>query len=162
MKHQYTYLEVFELETQQAEQSACFSRFGRLIDFNQATNSVKVNFADNPIKQPIWARLERRFTEHELELAIKKQVRCKIEFVNQDLTLPIVTDFLFDLFDDGKELVLRADKLAVESSTELTIRSGDAETCYRGKEGSVTTNAEHVLSNASNTQSIVGGTIAIN
>jgi hypothetical protein len=159
---QQTYIELFEHETQQVDQPACFSRFGRVVDFNQATNSVRINFADNPLEQPIWARLERHFEASELKLSVDNQARCWVEFVNQDLTLPVVTEIYFGVSGDGKELILSVDKLTVETSNELAIISGNAETHYRGKEGSVTTDAEHVTSKASVAQKILGGTIAIN
>ncbi|MFY2507298.1 hypothetical protein ACN3E9_03120 [Vibrio pectenicida] len=162
MKQQQTYIELFEQETQQAEQSACFSRFGCVLDFNQATNSVRINFADNPIDQPIWARLGRHFEQSELQQAMDNQVRCRIEFINQDLTLPIVTDLFFALLDDGKELAISADKLMLDSTDELIIGSSEAKTYFLGKEGSVTTKAEHVTSKANKAQRILGSTIAIN
>ncbi|MBU2896133.1 hypothetical protein [Vibrio hepatarius] len=164
MKQQQTYIdtELFDQELQQAEKSACFSCFGRIVDFNQATNSVRVNFADNPIDQPIWARLGRHFGQSELQQAIDNQVRCRIEFINQDLTLPVVTDLFFSLLDDGKALAISADKLMLDSTDELVISSRDAKTYFRGKEGSVTTHAEHVTSKANKAQKILGGTIAIN
>ena len=34
----------------------------------KATNSVRVDFEDNPLEQPIWARLERHFRKSELKL----------------------------------------------------------------------------------------------
>ncbi|MBW3698165.1 hypothetical protein EK599_21045 [Vibrio sp. T187] len=147
---------------QQAESSACFSRFGRIISINESGNSVRIDFDGNPFSQPISARLGRGFRRSELELAIDSQLNCRIEFLNQDISLPIVTDIFFSLMDDSDELVLRAKKLVIETEQELIVRSGETETRYSGRDGRVTTKAKYVTSQAEKAHKIQGGTIAIN
>ncbi|MGR5286352.1 hypothetical protein ACP3V5_13610 [Vibrio maritimus] len=146
----------------QAEQSACFSRFGAIVALTETNDSVKVDFDGNPFQSPISARLGRAFTRSEIELAINSKLQCRIDFVNNDLSLPIVTDILFSMLDDSDQLVIRAKKLVLEADQELIIKSGDTQTRYSGRDGRVTTKGKYVTSQAERAQKIQGGTIAIN
>ncbi|AIW21224.1 hypothetical protein F0267_27770 [Vibrio coralliilyticus] len=159
---QHKHLEQFEQQTQQAEQSACFSRFGTIVDFNEAQDSVRVDFEGNPFGQPLSARLGRGFRKSELQLAIDNKLNCRIEFINQDISLPVVTDVFFSMLDDGNELVIRAEKMTIETSQELIVKSGETQTRYSGRDGRITTQAKYVTSQAEKAQKIQGGTIAIN
>ena len=164
MKQTQTLLESsLETETtQQAEQSACFSRFGRIVAINESLDSVKIDFEGNTFGQPITARLGRMFRKAELDMAVTNQLNCRIEFINGDLNLPVVTDIFFSILNDSDEFVLRADKMVIEASQELVVRSGETETRYSGRDNRVTTKAKYVTSQAEKAQKIHGGTIAIN
>jgi hypothetical protein len=157
-----THLITETITKQQVESPACFSRFGTIVAINESGNSVRVDFDGNSFSQPISARLGRGFRRSELELAIDNQLNCKIEFLNQDMSLPIVTDIFFSLLDDSDELVLRAKKMVIETDQELIVRSGETETRYSGRDGRITTKAKYVTSQAEKAQKIQGGTIAIN
>ncbi|WP_260260654.1 hypothetical protein [Vibrio intestinalis] len=147
---------------QQAETTACFSRFGTIVAMNESTGSVRVDFDGNSFQQPLIARLGRGFRRSELQMAIDNKLSCRIEFINQDLSLPLVTDIFFSILDDSDEYVLRAKKMVIEAEQELIIKSGDTETRYSGRDGRVTTKAKYVTSQAEKAQKIQGGTIAIN
>lgn len=77
---------------QQADTPACFSRFGTIVAINESTGSVRVDFDGNPFNQPLTARLGRGFRRSELQMAIDNRLNCRIEFLNDDLSLPLVTD----------------------------------------------------------------------
>ncbi|MFG6246976.1 hypothetical protein, partial [Vibrio diabolicus] len=113
---------------QQAESTACFSRFGIIVAINESTGSVRVDFDGNPFKQPLTARLGRGFRRSELRLAIDNRLSCRIEFLNDDLSLPLVTDIFFSILDDSDEFVLRAKKMVIETEQELVVKSGETET----------------------------------
>ncbi|MGF1727567.1 hypothetical protein [Photobacterium nomapromontoriensis] len=156
---------IFITETiteQQAERMACFSRFGTIISVNESSDSVRIDFEGNPFQQPITARLGRAFRRSELQLAIDNHLSCRIEFLNADLSLPLVTDILFSILDESDELVLRAKKMVIETEQELIVKSGETETRYSGRDGRITTKAKYVTSQAEKAQKIQGGTIAIN
>ncbi|KJY87229.1 MULTISPECIES: hypothetical protein [Vibrio] len=152
----------FEQETQQAEKSACFSRFGTIVGVNEAKDSVRVDFEGNPFGQPLSAKLGRGFTRSELKFAMDNKLHCRIEFVNQDISLPIVTDVFFSMLSEDQEIILRAEKMTIETNQELTLKSGDTQTRYSGRDGRVTTEAKYVTSQAEKAQKIQGGTVAIN
>lgn len=147
---------------QQAELSACFSRFGRILSINESMNGVRVDFEGNSLQQPINARLGRGFKLVELQFAIDNKLSCRIEFLNNDVNLPLVTDIFFSILEDSDEFVLRAKKMVIETEQELIVRSGETETRYSGRDGRITTKAKYVTSQAEKAQKIQGGTIAIN
>tara|TARA_B100001059_G_scaffold235340_1_gene280617 strand:+ start:460 stop:945 length:486 start_codon:yes stop_codon:yes gene_type:complete len=147
---------------QQAESTACFSRFGTIASINETKSGVRVDFEGNPLQQPVNARLGRAFKLAELQLAIDNNLLCRIEFLNNDFNLPLVTDIFFSIVDDSDEFVLRAKKMVIETEQELVVRSGKTETRYSGRDGRITTKAKYVTSQAEKAQKIQGGTIAIN
>ncbi|CAV26869.1 hypothetical protein AB4516_22640 [Vibrio sp. 10N.222.54.F12] len=147
---------------QQAELSACFSRFGRILSINESMNGVRVDFEGNSLQQPINARLGRGFKLVELQFAIDNKLSCRIEFLNNDVNLPLVTDIFFSILEESDEFVLRAKKMVIETEQELIVRSGETETRYSGRDGRITTKAKYVTSQAEKAQKIQGGTIAIN
>ncbi|MFA0115941.1 hypothetical protein AB4407_20190 [Vibrio sp. 10N.261.46.E11] len=147
---------------QQAESTACFSRFGRILSINESMNGVRVDFEGNSLQQPINARLGRGFKLVELQFAIDNKLSCRIEFLNNDLNLPLVTDIFFSILEESDEFVLRAKKMVIETEQELIVRSGETETRYSGRDGRITTKAKYVTSQAEKAQKIQGGTIAIN
>ncbi|MDW1813893.1 hypothetical protein R7O11_33080, partial [Vibrio sp. Vb2362] len=129
------------ISEQQAESTACFSRFGRIVAINESMGSVRVDFDGNPFKQPLTARLGRGFRRSELQMAIDNRLSCRVEFLNDDLSLPLVTDILFSILDDSDEFVLRAKKMVIETEQELVVKSGETETRYSGRDGRITTKA---------------------
>ena len=68
MKKQTLTTEIIAQE--QAEVSACFSRFGKIININSETATVRVDFEGNPFRKPLTARLGRLFKREELQMAI--------------------------------------------------------------------------------------------
>ncbi len=146
---------------QQAAESACFSRFGFISSFNNSNDTVKVDFEGNPFLQPISAKLGRSFRKAEIEMAIKSKLNCRIEFINHDISLPMVTDIYFSMID-SEEVVLRLNKLTIETDQELILKSAETETRYSGRDGRITTRAKYITSQAEKAQKIQGSTIAFN
>ena len=155
-------LNEIQLFEQQEPRVPCCSRFGTIIGINESLDSVRVDFEGNPFGQPISARLGRNFKKAELQLAIDNRFQCRIEFINDDISLPMVTDILFSILDDSDELVLKAKRIVIEGEQEVMVRSGDTETRYSGRDNRVTTKAKYITSQAEKAQKIQGGTVAIN
>ncbi|MCW8348658.1 hypothetical protein MD535_21960 [Vibrio sp. ZSDZ65] len=160
MEKQYLIGEI--ISEQQTEPTACFPCFGTIKSINESGESVRVDFEGNSFLQPISARLGRAFRRTELELAINNQLRCRVEFLNQDISLPVVTDIVFSIVDSTDQFAIKATKIVMDTDQELILRSGEAETRYSARDGSVTTQAKYVTSQAQKAQKIQGGTIAIN
>ncbi|WP_299015041.1 hypothetical protein [uncultured Photobacterium sp.] len=148
--------------TQQAESSACFARFGLVVAINTNLESVRVDFEGNLYGRPISAKIGRQFRKSELEMAIENKLTCRIEFLNGDINLPVLTDVFFSLLNDDKPLVLRAPQMVIEAEQELIVKSGETQTRYSGRDGRITTRAKYVTSQAEKAQKIQGSTIAIN
>jgi len=106
--------------------------------------------------------LGRGFRQSELKLAMDNKLNCRIEFINQDVSLPVVTDIFFSMLNDGDEVIIRAEKMTIETSQELIVKSGDTQTRYSGRDDRITTQAKYVTSQAEKAQKIQGGTVAIN
>ncbi len=143
-------------------QLPCPARFGHVVAINESADSVRVDFEGNPFNQPLSARLGRAFRRSEIQLAIDNQLNCRIEFINGDLSLPVVSDIFFSLLSDGGEVVLRADKLVLDAQSQLIVKSGDTQTRYSGRDKRITTEAKYITSQAEKSQKIQGGTISLN
>lgn len=95
-------------------------------------------------------------------MAIDNKLNCRIEFQNDELSLPLVTDIFFSVVEDANTLTFHAKKMLIEAEQELVVKSGEAEVRYSGRHGGVTTNAKYITSKADKTHKIQGGTISIN
>ncbi|MDN3611786.1 DUF6484 domain-containing protein [Vibrio ostreicida] len=158
---QEQYLVEFEHQ-QQAEQSACLSRFGTIVGFDGKLDSVRVDFEGNPFDQPLSARLGRLFKASEIQFALDNQLQCRINFVGGDISLPIVTDVFYSMLQEEQDIVFRAKSMRFETSQEVTLASGDTQISLNGRDGRVTTKAKYVTSQADKAQKIQGATVAIN
>ncbi|MUK92922.1 hypothetical protein GNP80_10750 [Aliivibrio fischeri] len=81
------------------------ARFGKVLAVNKKNDTLKIDFEGNPLNQPVWGKIGRLFHTEEINLAIDNQLVCRIEFISNDLTLPILTDIYFSIFEE-KELKL--------------------------------------------------------
>lgn len=147
---------------QQAESPACIARLGNIVALNEPADGVRIEFEGNPLKQPLAAKLGRSFRRNELQMAIDNQLKCRVEFINGDLSLPVVTDIFFSILDDSDEFILRAKKMVIETEQELIVRSGETETRYSGRDGRISSKAKYMTSQAEKSQKIQGGIISIN
>ncbi len=160
-QHDTEYSEIQLYEQREADVASC-SRFGTITAINESLDSVRIDFEGNPFGQPISARLGRQFKKAELQAAIDNQFHCRVEFINGDVSLPVVTDILFSILDDADELVIKAKKIIIEGEQELIVKSGETQTRYSGRDARVTTKGKYVTSQAEKAQKIQGGTVAIN
>lgn len=137
------------------------ARFGKILAFNKKNDTLKIDFEGNPLNQPVWGKIGRLFHTEEINLAIDNQLACRIEFISNDLTLPILTDIYFSIFEE-KELRIKAGSIVLEGEENLTLKSGTTSTVYHSKNGHVTTSASHINSEAERTHKIKGKTICLN
>ncbi|MGF1742217.1 hypothetical protein L4C34_14245 [Vibrio profundum] len=148
--------------TEQQREPILHARLGKIIAINPSLDSVRVDFEGNPYSTPVSAKVGRNFRLSELEMAIDGGFTCRVEFLNGDVSLPIVTDIFFSILEDDKPVSIRAKKLLIEADQELVLKSGATETVYRARGAKVTTRAKYVTSQAEKSNKIQGATIAIN
>lgn len=137
------------------------SRFGKVIAFNKDNNTLQLNFEGNPLGQPIWGKIGRLFHLSDITMAINNQLVCRIEFMSNDLTLPILTDIYFSILDE-KELRIKAKSIVLEGTETLTLKSGSASTCYQAKQNKIETSARDIISEAEAINKILGQKITLN
>ena len=82
-------------------------RIGWVKEVHPESNRVKVDFYGNTYGQPVWAALGRGFTRSEIHLAIDNQLDCRIEFVGDDIDVPVLTDIYLSLAEQ-QEFVIKA------------------------------------------------------
>ncbi|MUL01896.1 hypothetical protein GNP89_06710 [Aliivibrio fischeri] len=137
------------------------SRIGWISEIHQGNHRLKIDFEGNPFGQPIWGSIGRAFTREEICIAIDNQLDCRINFLAGDLSLPILVDIYFSLL--GQEaLILNAKRIILEGNEEVTIRSGDAKTTFKARNGSVQTTASHISSSSEKQHKIQGKRITLN
>lgn len=157
--------EVIEIlnEAPQANDSACVPRFGKIVSFHAAQNDrIYVEYDGLPEGSSVIAKIGRLFRHSELDLAIKNKLMCRIEFLNNDMSLPILTNIFFSVLDDDNPIVLKGKSIIIEAEHEVIIKSGKTQTKYSGRDGRVTTQAKHITSQAEKANKIQGSTISVN
>lgn len=137
------------------------AKFGKIIAFNPDNNTLKLDFEENPLGQPIWGKIGRLFHISDIHMAIDNQLDCRIEFLSDDLLLPILTNIYFSILAED-ELRIRTKSIVIEGKNSLTLRSGSISTCYQAKNGSVTTSATRITSQAERLNIIRGEKIHLN
>lgn len=160
MEKKTLYLET--LVSEQAELSACFSRFGYVVSAIPSLGQVKVDFEGNPFGQPIMAKFSGKLTEQELIVAGKRRLKCHIEFANQDISLPIVTHIVFGVDPHACDLSFSAKKIQLDISDTIHIVSGEAQSQIKGQNSTVITEGKHILSKAEMAQKLQAGVIKLN
>lgn len=160
MEKKTLYLET--LLNEQADDSACFSRFGNVVSATPSLGQVKVDFEGNPFGQPIMAKLSGKFTDQELVMAGKRRLKCYIEFANQDIGLPVVTYIVFGVDHHTSDLTFSAKQIQLDISDTIHIVSGDAQSQIQGQSGKVITEGKHILSKAEMAQKLQAGVIKLN
>ena len=133
----------------------------KIKEIHSEGNRVRVEFRGKAHEQPVWAALGRLFTCSELHLAIDNQLDCLIEFVDDDPSIPSLTDIYLSLLG-REELIIKADRVLGEGKQELTMRSGETETKYSDNDGRITTKATHITSQAEKVNRIRGSKIELN
>ena len=137
------------------------ARVGQIKQVHSDNKQVLIDFDGNPAGEPIWASSGGNFTPQQLGLAIKNQLDCKIEFMNMDPSLPILRDILVSCFDK-RSLTLKAEKVVLEGTKEVTVRSQHTFTHYDGRSGRVTTQAETITSQAEKSNKIKARKVSLN
>jgi hypothetical protein len=137
------------------------ARIGWIVEVHPEKNRVKVDFENNPLSQPVWASLGRAFTQSEIYMAIDNKLDCRISFLSEDLSIPILVDIYISLLEE-QELVVKARKITLHAEEEVLIRSGAAQTKYSGADGRITTKAKHVSSIAEKMHKIQGSKVKLN
>ncbi|MCG9678643.1 hypothetical protein L1D31_11085 [Vibrio sp. Isolate23] len=137
------------------------ARIGWVKEVHPESHRVKIDFFGNNYGQPVWAALGRGFTRSEIHLAIDNQLDCRIEFVGDDLDVPILTDIYLSLAE-RKELVIKAERVVLEGTEEVTIGSGNVTTKFSGNDGRITTKATYISSHAEKVHKIKGSKVTLN
>ncbi|MFY2509271.1 hypothetical protein ACN3E9_13515 [Vibrio pectenicida] len=138
-----------------------YARIGQIKQVHPSHDKVSVDFEGNPAGEPVWASIGRAFTRAQINLAIDNQLACKIEFMNTDPSLPILTDVYFS-FLEQKSLIIKAEKIILEGTKEVTLKSKNTSTHYDGRSGRVTTKADYITSQAERSNKIQGKKIDLN
>ncbi|WP_238322346.1 hypothetical protein [Vibrio mexicanus] len=136
-------------------------RFGHIIEIHPENNRVKVDFDGNPHGSAVWASIGRAFTSAQIYVAIDNQLACKIEFFAGDISLPILTDIYFSVFEQDT-LTLRAKSILIEGEQSVEIKSGNAKTTLDGRTGHLKNEAQYITSDAEKAQKIRAQKISLN
>lgn len=136
-------------------------RFGQIRQVHPGLDKIQVDFDGNPAGTPIWASIGRAFTRSEINLAIDNQLDCKIEFLANDPSLPILTDIYFSVLEE-KTMVIKANTLTLEGTQSLTLKSQQSSTHYNGRVGRITSKAAFITTEAEKLQKIQAKKIDLN
>ncbi|NRB69263.1 MAG: hypothetical protein HRU48_18160 [Vibrio sp.] len=136
-------------------------RLARILEADSEHHKVKVAFGNSATEEPTWASIGRGFTKTEIHMAIDNQLTCKIEFVGDDLAKPILTDIYFSLLSE-ETLIIKADKITLEGTESLTLKSQQASTQYDARSGRITSKADYIASRAEKLQTLQAQKIDLN
>lgn len=147
-------------------------RYGKILEIDEATDTIWVDYADNPLKEQLPAKLASPFlTLDNLKEASLRPSLVQLEFIEGDPAKPLVRDVYFSLSDQAKEkkeeiiektVHLKADRIILEGESEVIIRSGNVSSIYKSDEGKLIEKADNIRSTARLNNRIQGGAVLIN
>lgn len=147
-------------------------RFGRIVDVDMDNNAIWVDYIGNPLKKTLLvSTVSSIISIDEIKQAMLKNSLVQLNFVNGSPVEPIISDIFVSIKDkrttkvknlEDKTLLIKADRLILEGTTEVIIRSGKAKTIYQANGGKLMEEAERIDSSAQVRNSIKGGSIALN
>lgn len=147
-------------------------RYGKILDIDEDTDTIWVDYADNPLKEQLPAKLASPFlTIDNLREASQRPSIVQLEFIEGDPAKPLVRDIYFSLADQAKEkrekiiektVHLKADRIILEGESEVIIRSGNVSSIYKSKEGKLIEKATDIKSTAKRNSRLQGGAVLIN
>ena len=145
----------------QEHSTQAYPRIGKIYEIHSDKSRVKVNFHGNPIGQPIWAIIGRAFKASDIDLAIDNQLNCQINFMDGDLSLPILVDIFTSLLEEDL-LILRAKNMVVQGDESVVLRSGETQVSMTAKSGTVKTTAQTINTSADKLQKIQATKVRLN
>ncbi|MER2497049.1 hypothetical protein [Vibrio neptunius] len=151
-------MNVFSTDASTLKHPPCVAK---IKEIHSEGKQVRVEIRGKACEQPTWAVLGKLFTCAELHLAIDNQLDCLIEFVDDDPSIPSLTDIYFSLLGQ-EEIIITAERMILEGKQELTVISGETETKYSDNDGRITTKATHITSQAEKVNRIRGSKIELN
>lgn len=155
------------------EEASHYNLYGPIVgwisDFDKQKNVVFVDFDGNPFGRPLQAKLGRPFHLKDLTTAQNRAQEVRLDFENQNLALPIISDIYYSIFDgtlsnqsEELDIHLQGKRVVIEASQEVVIKSGSATTRYMAKGGKIKEQATYISSNAMVSNKIKGGNISLN
>ncbi|WP_341659251.1 hypothetical protein [Vibrio sp.] len=149
------------MASQASSSKRIIARFGHIKSIHSDNNHLIIDFEGNPSQEPVLAPIGRPFTRAQINMAIDNQLDCRIEFMEGDLSAPIVRDIYFSLMAKD-ELIISAERVILEGKEEVVIGSGSAKTKLSGNDGRITTEADYITSNAQKSNKIQGEKVTLN
>ncbi|MYM59581.1 hypothetical protein GTG28_10150 [Vibrio sp. OCN044] len=137
------------------------ARVGYIKSIHSDDYHLSIDFEGNPSQEPVLAAMGRPFTRAQINMAIDNQLDCRIDFMNGDLSTPIVRDIYFSVLAKD-ELVISAKHVVLKGTEEVVIGSGSAKTKFSGNDGRITTEADYITTNAQKSNKIQGEKITLN
>ncbi|MDA9556566.1 hypothetical protein N9R79_03550 [Vibrio sp.] len=137
------------------------ARFGRICSVD-SRSTVQVIYDGHSVTTTVTAKLGRLFTKAELDMAINSELACRVEFEDNNVTQPIVTNIYFSILEEEQALTLRAKTICIQADEKLILKSGNATSELISRGGRIKSSAKYITSQAEMTNSIEGGSIALN
>ncbi len=147
-------------------------RYGKILEIDESSDTIWVDYADNPLKEQLPAKLASPFFSLDnLKEASLRPSLVQLEFMEGDPARPLVRDIHFSLSDQVREkrteiiektVHVKADRIVLEGETEVVIKSGKVQSVYSAKDGKLVEEADDIRSTARLNNKIRGGSVLIN
>lgn len=150
----------------------CQSRLGWITKVDEKKDAIWINYQGNPLQVDLLALLGTPFlTLENLKDAESKNMSVEINFKNNDPQKPIIRDIYFSVAElnkkgqqapKNKTLYIQADRIVLDGTTEVIIKSGDAKTVYQADGNKISDEADRIDSSAKGSNKIKGGIVKVN
>ncbi len=171
MKPQEKAKDLFSYQTETYESIRGF-RYGKIIRVDPEFQMAWIDYPDNPLLELLPARIGNPSIKWDmLEQASQTKNMVQLHFQEGDPSKPIITDLFLSTVEKEKTqqtqshekvLHVKADRIILEGTTEVIIKSGEVMSRYNAEKGQLIEEADSIRSTAKKRQRIQGGAVLIN
>jgi hypothetical protein len=137
---------------------------GCIVDIDNASQEVYVDFKENPFKKPLKAIFTRSISESQAKTAMDKKLPVRLSFLNNNMSAPVVEDIYYSMFEKSKmeDIHITGRSIVFEGEKELIFKCGDINIKCSSENGEFKVSAEKIKMNAKGDNEITGTIIKLN
>ncbi|MCP3922314.1 MAG: hypothetical protein GY714_06990 [Desulfobacterales bacterium] len=137
---------------------------GSISYIDDASREVFVDFKENPFNKPVKAIFKRSVSESQVKTAMEKKLPVRIEFIDDNMSNPVIKDIYFSMFEKEKlqDIHIKGNSIVFEGEKELIFKCGDINVKCSSENGEFKVSAEKIKMNAKGDNEITGTIIKLN
>ncbi len=137
---------------------------GSITYIDETSREVHVDFKENPFNKPVKAIFNRSVSESQVKKAMEKKLPVRIEFINNNMNNPVITDIYYSMFEEEKseDIHIKGNSIVFEGEKELIFKCGDVNVKCSSENGEFKVSAEKIKMNAKGDNEITGTIIKLN
>ncbi len=148
------------------------TRLGRIVRIEEPTDSIWVDYENNPTQEPLPARLANGWIGFEdLQEAMKRKATVQVDFEQGNPLKPVIRDIFYSISSLKKQtkqaatkqvIRIEGDEIVLSARKKIIVESGNVRTTYLAEGGELITEADQIDTYANKNQKLKGRNLFFN